>query len=83
MKAIQVKYLDSTETKGNRLKASAEGVKAITEPRDYQFDVFKQAEQLANRLANRHGWIGGEYRLVGGQLPKGDYAFVIVYGENQ
>jgi len=79
MKAIQVKYL--TGANGTKFKACAEGVKCISESRDYELNIFVQAEQLANKLANRHGWIGGKYRLVGGQLPKGDYAFVIVHGE--
>jgi len=79
MKAIQVKYLPATNTKGTRLKATANGVKPITVPitvpRDYALNVDEQAEQLATDYCVVHVW--SYKKLHGGQLPNGNYCYVM------
>lgn len=71
MKAILVKYLAPTDTKGVRLKASAEGVKSITRDRSYDVDSRDCALLVAQELADKYGW--GKVKGFG-MLPNGDYA---------
>lgn len=76
MKAIQVKYLGPTDNQGSRLKAWAEGLKAIVCPIDYGFDITFQAESMANIFIKKY-W--GESIVISGKgcLPNGDYVFTI------
>ena len=74
MKAILVKYLPATDTKGVRLKVSAQGVKPLTIPRDYELTPYEQAERLAALFCSDMDW---DYKLHGGELPSGDYCFTM------
>lgn len=70
MKAILVKYLGPTNTKGSRIKVSACGVKSIIYPFDYGSD--HQEHEAAIRFCAFNKW---PIKLIGGQLPNGDYVF--------
>lgn len=72
MKAIQVKYLGATNTRGSRWKAMAEGVKSVTKAYNYRVDAEENAFQCATDLMEKYGWDG---QLVSGRLPNGDYVF--------
>lgn len=74
MKAIQVKYLPVTNTKGTRYKAWAWGGSSVTLGRDYGLDGEKDARRAAQALCDKMGW----GPLTGsGQLPNGDYVFTM------
>lgn len=75
MKAIQVKYLPTTEHRGTRLKAWVEGF-AITRSRDYDLDTADQARAVAMELAKTLDWLEEDVYLQGGTLPNGDYCFI-------
>ncbi len=72
MKAIIVKYLGPTDTKGSRLKAMAEGVKSIIRGLDYSINISDDMFNIAQELCKRNNWPSN---LVAGQLPNGDYVF--------
>jgi hypothetical protein len=74
MKAIIVKYLPATNTKGSRLKAMAEGVPSIIRGFDHKYNDGGKA-QIAQELCNKYGWDG---KLVSGQLPNGDNVFCFI-----
>lgn len=76
MKAIEVKYLPATNTRGSRLKASTltQG-QSMTESIDSSINSDKQALQLAYKLCNRMEW---NVLLNGGQFPDGTYVFTIL-----
>lgn len=70
MKAIQIKYLSATDTKGARLKAWTEAG-ALTVSREYSLNADEQALQLAEQYIQVQDWgcsVGGF-----GSLPNGDY----------
>lgn len=73
-KAIQVKYLPTTEHKGTRYKAFAEGGHSVTLGRDYGLDGSKDARRVAQALVDKMKWpaITGS-----GVLPNGDYVFTM------
>jgi hypothetical protein len=71
MKAIIVKYLPATNTKGSRLKASAEGVKSIVRGFDHKYNDGGKA-QIAQALCDKYQWKG---KLTSGKLPNGDEVF--------
>lgn len=76
MQAIQTRYLGPTNARGARIKATA-AAGSITI--DYPHELSGQDchAKAAQALVERLGWTGDYYgRLVGGQLPSGDYAFV-------
>lgn len=70
MKAIVVKYLAATDTKGVRLKAVARDVKSVTLSRDYSLDYGDDAMRAAKALVDAYGW--GEIK-GSGTLPNGDF----------
>lgn len=72
MKAIQIKYLAATNTKGTRLKAMAEGCKPLVVSRDYAANYDTQAENLATDYILLQGWHNVEVAGFG-MLPNGDY----------
>jgi hypothetical protein len=72
MKAIQVKYLAATDTRGVRLKAWCEGNKPLIVSRQYEHDVHEQARELAIQYIK--DTFNGNCELYGfGCLPNGDY----------
>ena len=75
MKAIQIKYMSATTTKGVRLKAFT-GAGTIIESRDYSIDVDVQARRLADTYNRDIFWSTTE--ITGfGTLPNGDYVATI------
>lgn len=74
MQAIQTKYLCPTNMRGSRIKATcAAGSVTIDYPHELSgMDCHAKAAYAL--LAKMH-W---GYKLVGGQLVNGDYAFVMV-----
>lgn len=74
MQAIITKYLGPTNVKGSRIKATcAAGSVTIDYPHELSgMDCHAKAAYAL--LAKMH-W---DYKLMGGQLPSGDYAFVLV-----
>jgi len=76
MKAILVKYNPTT----NKLRAYANGLKTITESRNYELDLSEQEMKLAyEMLSEMKGdlWFKG-YELSDGILPNGDAVFTII-----
>lgn len=75
MKAIQIKYLGPTNTKGARLKAYTEAG-ALIESRSYEDNADVQARKLASKYIKAKGW--DNCRVTGfGGLPNGDYVATI------
>ena len=69
MKAIQIKYLSATNTKGARLKAFTEAG-AIIEARDYSLNSDQQARAMAFAYCQEYGW---PMPSGFGTLPNGDH----------
>ncbi len=65
MKAICTRYIPATDTKGARIRASAEGVRSVTISHWSADDPHLEA---ALTLARKYGWSG---TLVRGGLPDG------------
>jgi hypothetical protein len=57
MKAIQVKYMPATNTRGARVKAMAEGVPSITVAYDYSGHELAFRE-VARDMARKYHWRG-------------------------
>ena len=76
MKAICTRYIPATDTKGARIRASAEGVRSIFISHWSADDSHLEA---ALTLARKYGWTG---TLVRGGLPdgRGD-CFVFINGQ--
>lgn len=79
MKAIIVKY----NPNNNKLRAKAEGLKTITESRNYSIDLEDQETKLAYEMLAKMSpdWYE-KYSLCGGVLPNGDAVFTI-YRESE
>ncbi len=74
MQAIQVRYLNPTNTKGARLKAWAHGG-SITKPFNSDRDYFPQSRDLAQSLIDSLGWC---VPITGaGTLTNGDDVFTV------
>jgi hypothetical protein len=74
MKAIQIKYLGPTNTRGSRLKAFTDAG-SMTEAVDYTYSIKQQAETLAARYVKKQQW---QSKITGfGCLPNGDYVATI------
>lgn len=75
MKAIQVKYLPVTNTRGSRWKAWAEGGNQITVPYDHALNSEGNARVAALALIAKMGW---RSEITGsGVLPNLDYVFTL------
>ena len=75
MKAIQVKYLPCTNTRGSRWKAFADGGNQITLPYDYAMNPEENARCAAIALITKMGW---QSKITGsGGLPNQDYVFTL------
>lgn len=76
MQAIQTRYLNPTNSRGARIKATcAAGSITI----DYPHELSDQAvhRKAAEALVSKLGWVDPHYGgLLGGCLPNGDYCFV-------
>lgn len=75
MKAIQIKYLPPTNTRGTRLKVWAEGMKPEIYNRDYELEPCDQARILGAAWAHKHWQQTSD--LGFGSLPNGDYVMTI------
>jgi len=76
MKAIITKFCGPTNTRGARVKATAEGVKSVSISYPYELSGEAVHRAAADALCCRYGWTG---KLAGGGLPDGNgYAFVFV-----
>ena len=81
MKAIQIKYMSMTNTKGSRLKVWAEGVKpVIYSVESFDPNSVKSIElQAALKFAHSLDWLqNGKLDLAIGQLPNLDHCAVLV-----
>ena len=74
MQAIITKYLGPTNVKNSRIKATcAAGSVTIDYP--HELSGMECHAKAAYALLAKMQW---DYKLMGGQLPSGDYAFVLV-----
>jgi hypothetical protein len=71
MKAIQIRHLAPTNTKGSRLKVWAKDVKPKIYSRNYELDPRDQAVCAAQNYALLLGW--GPKISGFGSLPNGDW----------
>jgi hypothetical protein len=78
VRALQTRYLGPTTHRGARIKAWAEGVGSLSQPRDYDQDIDAAHRAAARALADRHGW---EWALLSGVLPNGDHCHVFMGDE--
>jgi hypothetical protein len=76
MQAITVKFLGPTNSRGSRLKATAQAG-SVTLERDHALNVNADYARVALALCNRFGWTGD---YCGGFLPNGDCVFVPAVG---
>jgi hypothetical protein len=76
-KAIVVKKIPATNTKGAKLKATVWPNISVTIPYPYEDDSFRLA---AEALQKKMGW-DHEYDLIEGFLPNQDSVFVMVRRE--
>lgn len=78
MQAIKTTYLGPTNSRGSRIKATAENGESITVPYPHDKNQGVEAHSVAAlALCAKLGWAG---ELVGGGLRDG-YVFVFVEGE--
>lgn len=79
MKAILVQY----NPNNNKLRAKADGLKTITESRNYMLDLAEQEMKLAYEMFAKMNpeWYK-EYQLSDGVLPNGDAVFTIVRNQS-
>lgn len=81
MQAIQTRVLRPTNTRGARIKAMS-WAGDLTVPMPYELDTDAAHMQAAQTLAEKLGWTGnaalGNWQLVQGCLPNGEYCHVLV-----
>ncbi len=58
MKAIKTVYLGPTNTKGSRVKASAEGGSSVILAWDHALDAVDNHKAAAKALCEKLGWTG-------------------------
>ena len=71
-RAILIKFLGATNTKGTRIKASVVS-SSVTVPLDYGAGQEQRIRQAVDSLLDKLEW-SGEYII--GVLPSGDYVAV-------
>jgi len=74
MKAIQIKYLSPTNTRGSRFKAFTDAGSMI-EPMDYRLNPSQQARLRADKSIEKMGWPSTVSGF--GSLPNDDYVATI------
>jgi hypothetical protein len=78
MMAIETRYLGPTNSRGSRIKATADAG-SVTVPYDHALSSTQNHAKAAQALAMKFGWTGS---WVGGGLPNSSgYAFAPVKGE--
>ena len=72
MKAILIKYLQATDYRGSRMKATAEGAKPFTTGYDHSLDIEQNATRSAMILMVQEGW--DKHAIINGvgSLPQAD-----------
>jgi len=76
MKAIQVKYLEATNTRGSRIKAFVHKNVNVTLSYDYALSIENNRLAAAYALIKKLNW---PFNISGsGMLPNGDEVFTIV-----
>ena len=73
-KAIAVKYLGPTKTRGARVKASAGGGN-VTLPFRHDLSMEQNVVEAVDELLLRYGWLSHSYAL--GALADGTYVAVL------
>lgn len=76
MQAIEVKYLQATDTNGVRLKATCRAG-SLTLGRKYELDIDDDGHRVAKELCKKLGWDGWVDNLIRGTLPNGNDVFVL------
>lgn len=79
MKAIQTRYMPATNTRGSRIKASAEGVKSLSIPYPHELSGAAVHAAAAVELCKRQNWTGN---LVSGGLPD-QSGFVFCFAQSE
>ena len=75
MKAIQVRYLGPTNSRGSRFKAFVAGGASVTVPYHYGASTDANARMAAGALMDKLAWA---FDISGaGALPNGDYVFTL------
>ena len=74
-KAITVKYLGPTETRGARVKASAGGRGNVTLPFRHDLSMEQNVAAAVDELLLRYEWLSYSYAL--GALSDGTYVAVL------
>lgn len=74
MQAIITKFLPCINTKGSRIKATCQAG-SVTIDYPHELSGMDCHAKAAYALLAKMQW---DYKLMGGQLPSGDYAFVMV-----
>ena len=78
LQAITTKYLAPTNSRGARIKATAEAG-SVTVPYDHALNAFDNHHAAAVALANKFGWMDDEDRAYAmGALPDGGYVLAFV-----
>jgi hypothetical protein len=78
MQAILTKFHGPTDTKGSRYSARCEAGRVVV-CGDHRLNIERNHTAAAYALAAKLGWSGEWY---GGQLPTGEYAFVLQWDES-
>jgi len=73
MQAIEIKYLNATNTKGVRIKAVCDAG-SLTVSRDYELNVNTQVNDVVAMLLNKLEW---RYAFNVGVLKNGNYVAVL------
>ncbi len=79
MKAIQVKYVGPTDTRGARLKVCADGVRSIVLPYSHELSHEQMRADAARAMCAKYGWRG---TLHGGAMADGSSVFVFEDARN-
>lgn len=75
MRAITVKYLGPTNTKGTRLSVTDYDGNRATYPRNHSLRAEADAAIAAEAFRDKMGWAG---KLAGGWQKPGVYVFVFI-----
>lgn len=79
MKAIVTKFHGSTDTRGARISATAEGKgNKVIISYPYELDTTRAHYSAALKLCKLRGWSA---ELIEGGLPNGDYVWVFANSE--
>ena len=72
MQAIITKYIEPTNVRGARIKATA-AAGNVTIPFPHELNLYERHEKAARALLDKLGW---DFELASGDLPDGSTVFV-------